>query len=125
MIVMKKREDNYQLIGDKIYNFRKERGLSQEEFANRIGVSRQIVSKWESNQSVPLVDKLKRISEEFDISYEEIMKGTEYQEGIKKKEILRYVIVFLMLIVLEVIIILIYSYIANHNDYREYRCLGT
>ena len=49
------------LIGDRIYSLRKKLGLSQEEFANRIGVSRQVVSKWEMNQVIPLIDKLKKI----------------------------------------------------------------
>ena len=61
------------LIGDRIYSLRKKLGLSQEEFANRIGVSRQVVSKWEMNQVIPLTDKLKKISEEFNISYDEII----------------------------------------------------
>ena len=61
------------LIGDRIYSLRKKLGLSQEEFANRIGVSRQVVSKWEMNQVISLTDKLKKISEEFNISYDEIL----------------------------------------------------
>ncbi len=61
------------LIGDRIYSLRKKLGLSQEEFANRIGVTRQVVSKWEMNQVIPLTDKLEKISEEFNISYDEII----------------------------------------------------
>ena len=61
------------LIGDRIYSLRKKLGLSQEEFARRIGVSRQVVSKWEMNQVIPLTDKLEKISEEFNISYDEII----------------------------------------------------
>ena len=61
------------LIGDRIYSLRKKLGLSQEEFANRIGVSRQVVSKQEMNQVISLTDKLKKISEEFNISYDEIL----------------------------------------------------
>ena len=68
------------LIGDRIYSLRKKLGLSQEEFANRIGVSRQVVSKWEMNQVIPLTDKLKKISEEFNISYDEI-----FSDGDTKK----------------------------------------
>ncbi len=60
-------------IGDRIYSLRKKLGLSQEEFANRIGVTRQVVSKWEMNQVIPLTDKLEKISEEFNISYDEII----------------------------------------------------
>lgn len=61
------------LIGDRIYSLRKKLGLFQEEFANRIGVTRQVVSKWEMNQVIPLTDKLEKISEEFNISYDEII----------------------------------------------------
>lgn len=60
-------------IGDRIYSLRKKLGLSQEKFANRIGVTRQVVSKWEMNQVIPLTDKLEKISEEFNISYDEII----------------------------------------------------
>lgn len=39
-------------IGDRIQHLRKSKGISQEELADKIGVSRQAVSKWESEQSV-------------------------------------------------------------------------
>ena len=45
-------------IADRIQNLRKTRGISQEELADRIGVSRQAVSKWESKQSTPDVEKI-------------------------------------------------------------------
>lgn len=61
-------------IGDKIMSLRKERGYSQEELASLIGVSRQSVSKWELNDSVPDLDKIVRISELFDISTDELIR---------------------------------------------------
>ena len=45
-------------IGERIAQIRKENGLSQEAFGEALGVSRQAISKWESNQSVPEVEKL-------------------------------------------------------------------
>lgn len=45
-------------IGERIAQLRKENGLSQELFGEALGVSRQAISKWESNQSVPEVEKL-------------------------------------------------------------------
>ena len=86
------------LIGDRIYSLRKKLGLSQEEFANRIGVSRQVVSKWEMNQVIPLTDKLKKISEEFNISYDEIFGD---KDSIKRNNIIRYILIFLGIIVVE------------------------
>ena len=45
-------------IGTKIQTLRKQRGLSQEQLAETLGVSRQAVSKWEAEQSVPDIDKI-------------------------------------------------------------------
>ena len=45
-------------IADRIQSLRKAKGVSQEELADRIGVSRQAVSKWESEQSTPDVEKI-------------------------------------------------------------------
>ena len=45
-------------FGEKIQKLRKEAGLSQEELAYQLGVSRQAVSKWESGAAVPELDKL-------------------------------------------------------------------
>ena len=45
-------------IGERLLKLRKERNLSQEEFANVLNVSRQTVSKWETDQSTPDFDKI-------------------------------------------------------------------
>ena len=45
-------------IGDRLLKFRRERNLSQEDLANELDVSRQTVSKWETNQSMPDFDKI-------------------------------------------------------------------
>ena len=45
-------------IADRIQNLRKTKGISQEELADNIGVSRQAVSKWESEQSTPMWKRL-------------------------------------------------------------------
>lgn len=59
-------------------NLRKDNGYSQEELASLIGVSRQSVSKWELNDSVPDLDKVVRISELFDVSTDELLRD-EYK----------------------------------------------
>jgi len=53
------------------------KGVSQEEFADKIGVSRQAVSKWESEQSVPDLDKIIIMSEYFDVTTDYLLKGIE------------------------------------------------
>ncbi len=50
-------------IADRIQTLRKMKGLSQEELAENTGVSRQAVSKWESGQSAPDLDKIIIMSE--------------------------------------------------------------
>ena len=45
-------------IADRIQTLRKSKGISQEELADKIGVSRQAVSKWESGQSAPDIEKI-------------------------------------------------------------------
>jgi transcriptional regulator with XRE-family HTH domain len=45
-------------VADRIQNLRKMKGISQEELADKVGVSRQAVSKWESEQSTPDIEKI-------------------------------------------------------------------
>ena len=52
-------------MADRIQYLRKTKGLSQEELADKMGVSRQAVSKWESEQSTPDIEKIIMMSEIF------------------------------------------------------------
>ena len=58
---------------NKLYQLRKQKGLSQEELANRLNVSRQTVSKWEVGDSTPDMEKLIAIGDLFDISLDELV----------------------------------------------------
>ncbi len=62
-------------LSEQIIRLRKQRGLSHEELAVQIGVSRQAVSKWESEQSVPDLEKIIRLSDFFGITIDELIKG--------------------------------------------------
>lgn len=59
-------------LGEKIYQLRTEKNLSQGDLADRLDVSRQSVSKWENNTAVPDLDKLIKICDIFEISLDEI-----------------------------------------------------
>lgn len=63
----------------KITELRKAKGWSQEELAEKVNVTRQSVSKWESGQSVPDLDKILQLSQIFDVSTDYLLKG-EVQE---------------------------------------------
>ena len=68
-------------FNNKLYELRKQKGFSQEELANRLNVSRQTVSKWEVGESTPDMEKLVAISDLFEISLDELVKGEDAQTG--------------------------------------------
>ena len=62
------------ILADKIIENRKKNGWSQEELADKLGVSRQSVSKWESAQAIPDMKKILQLSEVFGVSTDYLMK---------------------------------------------------
>ena len=64
-------------MADRIQYLRKTNGISQEELADKVGVSRQAVSKWESEQSLPDLGKIITMSDYFGVTTDYILKGIE------------------------------------------------
>ena len=64
-------------LADRIQHLRKSKGISQEELADKIGVSRQAVSKWESEQTSPDLEKIILLSDYFDVTTDYLLKGIE------------------------------------------------
>ena len=62
-------------VGERIQQLRKAAGLSQEQLAEQLDVSRQSVSKWELNDAAPEISKIIALSELFGISTDELLKG--------------------------------------------------
>ena len=62
-------------LGNKLLELRKKKGISQEEAADILGVSRQTVSKWETGLSTPEFDKIKSIADLYEISINELVTG--------------------------------------------------
>lgn len=62
------------ILADKIIQLRKREGMSQEELAEKMNVSRQAVSKWESAQSLPDIDKILQLSQMFDVTTDYLLK---------------------------------------------------
>lgn len=60
---------------EKLQKLRKGRNMSQEHLAYKLSVSRQAVSKWESGQGYPEVDKIIMISDIFGVSLDDLLKG--------------------------------------------------
>lgn len=67
-------------LAEKIIRLRKQKGWSQEELAERLEVSRQSVSKWESGLSNPDLDKILSMSELFGVSTDELLKDTKAEQ---------------------------------------------
>lgn len=63
------------MLSEKIYALRRKNGLSQEQLAEKIGVSRQAISKWEGGLSTPELDKLKALSECFQVTIDELTEN--------------------------------------------------
>ena len=70
-------------LGSKICKLRKNANISQEQLAEKLDVTRQTISNWESEDTAPNPEQLKRLSKVFDISIDELLDN-EY----KSKEIL-------------------------------------
>jgi len=62
------------ILADKITENRKRNGWSQEDLADKLGVSRQSVSKWESAQAVPDMKKIVMMSEVFGVSTDYLLR---------------------------------------------------
>ena len=73
-------------LGERLFELRKAKSLTQDEVAEKLNVTRQTVSKWETNQSTPDFDKIVPISELFEIGVEELLTGKK-EEKQKKEEV--------------------------------------
>ncbi len=101
-------------FGKFIKEIRKKNNLTQKEFADKYNVTYQAVSKWENGKNIPDISLIKKISEDFNISMEELYNG-EYKN--KKKNILPFVIIIL-------IIIGIVLFVIFHNDDFKFQTLS-
>ena len=73
-------------VGERLLQLRNQKGMTQEELAEYLNVSRQSVSKWELNKTLPDVDKLMQLSELYEVTLDYLVKGVETpseEEGIE------------------------------------------
>ena len=66
---------SYMEFHEKLQELRKSRGLTQEELAEALFVSRTAISKWESGRGYPSIDSLKEISKYFSVTIDELLSG--------------------------------------------------
>lgn len=61
-------------LGNHLFNARKKRGLSQEEVAGKLGISRQTISKWETDETFPDIRQSKRLAVLYGLSLDELVE---------------------------------------------------
>lgn len=109
---------------EKLMTLRKEKGWSQEELSNKIGVSRQTISKWESAQTTPELNKLRELSKIFEISIDELVKENEEKEEGKEKVLVKANLkkLYILMIVTGILTIftIIFSVLCIRNKEENY-----
>lgn len=75
-------------IGDRITTLRKELNMSQEVLAERIGVSRQAISKWERGEATPDIYNITALADIFELSIDEFIRGEEFDLKRKKPKVI-------------------------------------
>lgn len=101
---------NQEKIGKFILDLRKQNKMTQKEFADKLNVTAQAVSKWENGRGIPDIEILHKISTEFNVNIDSILSG----EKERKKKSTKYIIVSLLILVLVGAIIYL---LLNSNDY--------
>jgi len=81
-------EQKKQSVGERLLTLRNKKSLTQEDLAEQLDVSRQSISKWELNKTLPDVEKLIQLSELYEVSIDYLVKGEENftEEGIDEEE---------------------------------------
>ncbi|MDE6952238.1 MAG: helix-turn-helix domain-containing protein [Erysipelotrichales bacterium] len=72
-------------LGEKIFKLRKEKRLSQEALAEKLGTTRQAISKWENNQGFPETEKLLQLSNVFEVSIDFLLKDEKSVKSMDEK----------------------------------------
>lgn len=103
-------QDNF---GNFIKEIRKKNNLTQKQLAERYNVTYQAVSKWENGKNMPDTILLKQMSEDFNISLEDIIDGNLNNKRKSKKHL--YLILFIFILILTITIYLIINNINNDD----------
>ena len=112
---------------DKIANLikmiRKENNLTQKQFADKYGVTYQAVSKWENGINLPDMSLLKKMSEDFNISMDNMLEG-DYKP-VEKKTNTKFIITIVFLVLFILSLIGLIMIIVNSDDDYEFKTIST
>lgn len=114
------------MLGERLYELRRKKNMSQEEMAEKLNVSRQTISKWETNQTQPDFDKIIPICQLFDISSEELLTGKKTsQNPVKLEENKRKTALVVSLSVFLYFVAFIWAVIAESLPFVGENLLGS
>ena len=115
-------------LGNKIMTLRKKNNLSQEDLAEKVGVTRQTISKWELEETTPDINQAKKLSMIFNISLDELVNNdvnsiliekvsnTERLAGIIIKILKVSGILLILFIVLMLTLLIMFNFKRFNND---------
>lgn len=104
-------------IGEIILNKRKQKGMSQEELGNEIGVTRQTISNWELGETSPNAEQLKNLSKVLKIDFNEIFSNRSNKLPMAKKYII-IISLFIAIIIIMLGFIIVKKNKENNNKYN-------
>lgn len=111
-------------VGRFIKEIRKQNGLTQKEFADRLGVTYQAVSKWENGINLPEISLLKQISKEFNISIDKILDASNNQNNKKKNNLKKLLFIIIPSIIILLVLIL-FLFKKDNKDSFSFKTLST
>ena len=116
MLIIWKNRGNMNNFGEIIKDIRKKNNLTQKELADKLYVTYQAVSKWESEQTTPDLEKVIAMSELFEVTTDYILKGIEPVSTTNRKTVKTLYLGFVLIFAT---IAGIWSFAANRFDYDE------
>ncbi|MBQ3604384.1 MAG: helix-turn-helix transcriptional regulator [Clostridia bacterium] len=114
-------------LANRIQTLRKQNGMSQEILAEQLGVSRQAVSKWESEQSTPDIENIIALSDLFDVTTDYLLKGEDSENNnekisleIKLKNEIPDLIIFVSSVLNIIGVATGYNWMKEYRDSRSF-----
>ena len=115
------------MLGKKIFELRKAKGLSQEQLGEKINVTRQTISNWELGETSPNPEQLKLISKVLNISIDQLLENdiqsilvekvsnTEKLSGLVLKFIRYLGIFFVIIIIIDIISLILFAFVKDNK----------
>ena len=111
---------NQEKLGARIKEIRKKANLSQNEFAQKYGVTYQAVSKWENGKNIPDIQILKQICSDYNISLEELLEMEKTSNRFNNK-----IVITISILLIAIVLILGYIFASNKDSDFEFKTLSS